>query len=97
MKKVILEGNERTVNQIIRENRIRVGRGLVKFSPAEDAAPERQTSEEAECDTDSKDIEADAKDIVPDDTKEPGAEDVKDIEADAKEVREEKKKVKTPK
>ena len=74
MKKVILEGNERTVNQIIRENRIRVGRGLVKFSPAEDAAPERQTSEEAECDTGSK-----------------------DIEADAKEVREEKKKVKTPK
>ena len=97
MKKVILEGNERTVDQIIRENRIRVGRGLVKFSPAEDAAPERQTSEEAACDTDSKDIEEDAKDIVPDDTKEPGTEDVKDIEEDAKEVREEKKKVKTPK
>lgn len=97
MKKVILEGNERTVDQIIRENRIRVGRGLVKFSPAEDAAPERQTSEEAACDTDSKDIVEDAKDIVPDDTKEPGTEDSKDIVEDAKDVREEKKKVKTPK
>lgn len=73
MRKVILEGDERTVERIINENRVRVGRGLVKFSPAEDAA------------TDDK--EADEPDAQVDDTKKMEAEDTKEVAAkDSKEV-----------
>ena len=45
--KVILEGEERTVNTIIRENRIRVSRGLIEFSPADSIpTPEGVTEED---------------------------------------------------
>lgn len=45
--KLILEGDERIVNAIVRENRVRVGRGLVKFSPADSIqTPEGVTEED---------------------------------------------------
>ena len=45
--KVILEGEERIVNTIIRENRVRVSRGLVKFSHADSIpTPEGVTEED---------------------------------------------------
>ena len=45
--KVILEGEERIVNIIIRENRVRVSRGHVKFSPADSIpTPEGVTEED---------------------------------------------------
>ena len=45
--KVILEGEERVVNTIIRENRVRVSRGLVTFSPADSIpTPEGVTEED---------------------------------------------------
>ena len=45
--KVILEGEERIVNTIIRENRVRVSRGLVEFSPADSIhTPEGVTEED---------------------------------------------------
>ena len=76
MKKVILEGDERTVERIIKENRIRVGRGLVKFSPAEDTA----TDEKAE------EPEGDSKEVLVDDTKKVEEKDTKGVPAkDAKE------------
>lgn len=76
MKKVILEGDERTVERIINENRVRVGRGLVKFSPAEDTA----TDEKAE------EPEGDSKEVSVDDTKKVEEEDTKEVPAeDAKE------------
>ena len=76
MKKVILEGDERTVERIIKENRIRVGRGLVKFSPAEDTA----TDEKAE------EPEDDSKEVLVDDTKKVEEKDTKGVPAkDAKE------------
>lgn len=78
MKKVILEGDERTVERIINENRIRVGRGLVKFSPAEDAASD-EPAEEPEVEVeDTKEPEADAKEVEVEDTKEVPAEDAKE-------------------
>ena len=55
MRKVILEGDERTVERIINENRVRVGRGLVKFSPAEDAATDEKAEEP---EGDSKEVPA---------------------------------------
>ena len=45
--KVILEGEERVVNTVIRENRVRVSRGLVSFSPANSiSTPEGVTEED---------------------------------------------------
>ena len=45
--KVILEGEERVVNAIIRENRVRVSRGQVSFSPADSTpTPEGVTEED---------------------------------------------------
>lgn len=45
--KVILEGEERIVNTIIRENRVRVSRGQVHFSPADSTpTPEGVTEED---------------------------------------------------
>ena len=45
--KIILEGEERVVNTIIRENRVRVSRGLVEFSPADSIpTPEGVTEED---------------------------------------------------
>lgn len=45
--KVILEGEERVVNTIIRENRVRVSRGQVSFSPADSTpTPEGVTEED---------------------------------------------------
>jgi len=45
--KVILEGEERVVNAIIRENRVRVSRGQVSFSPADSIpTPEGVTEED---------------------------------------------------
>ncbi len=32
-KRVIIEGDEKVVNVIMRENKVRVARGLVKFTP----------------------------------------------------------------
>lgn len=32
-KRVIIEGDEKVVNVIMRENKVRVSRGLVKFTP----------------------------------------------------------------
>lgn len=47
MKKVILEGDERIVDTIIRENRVRVSRGNVKFTPADSTpTPEGVTEED---------------------------------------------------
>ena len=44
---VIIEGEERIVNTIVRENRVRVSRGLVKFSPADSiSTPEGVTEED---------------------------------------------------
>lgn len=72
MRKVILEGDERTVERIINENRVRVGRGLVKFSPAEDAASDEKAEEP----------EGDSKEVPADDTKEVKGEDNKDVPAE---------------
>jgi len=45
--KVILEGEERLVKTIIKENRVRVSRGQVSFSPADSiSTPEGVTEEE---------------------------------------------------
>ena len=45
--KVILEGEERVVNTVVRENRVRVSRGLVSFSPADSiSTPEGVTEED---------------------------------------------------
>ncbi|MBQ7156264.1 MAG: hypothetical protein IJR86_00520 [Bacteroidaceae bacterium] len=38
--RVILEGNNRDVRNIIQENRVRVARGLVKFLPSNEEAVE---------------------------------------------------------
>ena len=47
MKKVILKGDERVVDTIIRENRVRVSRGQVSFSPADSVpTPEGVTEED---------------------------------------------------
>lgn len=76
MKKVILEGDGRTVERIIKENRVRVGRGLVKFSPAEDAAIVEDTKDIAV--EDKKELSAeDTKDIPSEDTKEAPVAEVK--------------------
>ena len=79
MRKVILEGDERTVERIINENRVRVGRGLVKFSPAEDAATDEKADEpDAQVD-DTKKMEAeDTKEVAAKDSKEVPAEDGKE-------------------
>ena len=45
--KVILEGEERLVKTIIKENRVRVSRGQVSFSPADSiSTPEGVTEED---------------------------------------------------
>lgn len=44
--KVILEGEERVVTTIIRENRVRVSRGNIKFSPADSPKTPRGVSDE---------------------------------------------------
>ena len=44
--KVILEGEERVVNTVIRENRVRVSRGLVSFSPADSPKTPKGVSDE---------------------------------------------------
>lgn len=76
MRKVILEGDGRTVERIIKENRVRVGRGLVKFSPAEDAAIVEDTKDIPV--EDKKELSAeDTKDIPSEDTKEVAVEDKK--------------------
>ena len=48
--KYILEGSEQEVNKVLRENSIRVARGLVKFSPvpSEEEAPKEEAPAEAE-------------------------------------------------
>lgn len=47
MKVIILKGEERIVNTIIRENRVRVSRGQVSFSPANSTStPEGVTEED---------------------------------------------------
>lgn len=82
MKKVILEGDERTVENIIKENRIRVGRGLVKFSPAEDAESEVEQSGDDKVveDVDSKETEmTDDKEVNPSDSKETEVHDKKKV------------------
>ena len=71
----IIEG--RSVDKVLQENRIRIARGEIKFTPFVEAAPATV-----------KDVPEDTKD-VPEDTKdvpETPAEDVKDVPEDTKDV-----------
>ena len=79
--KYILEG--KAAEKVIRENRIRVSRGLVTFTPVDDADT-----------ADTKEVEvADAKEVESDDTKEVKEEETKEAETvDTKEVKQSKKK-----
>lgn len=81
MKKYILEGQEAEVKKVLRENRVRVAMGLIKFRPVADG-----TGFEPE--TDKKEVEAT-------DTKETEVTDKKEVEvADKKDAPEtDKKKV----
>lgn len=72
----ILSGNPNDVEKVIRENRIRVARGLIKFEPVP-AEPAEDTKEPV---TDTKDIENPV-----DDTKVPLADDAKEPAEDTKE------------
>jgi len=70
MKKVILYGDDRTVETIVKENRVRVSRGLIKFAPC-------QSGKGAEpCDTKVAPAET-PKEVVNTDSKEAVVEDAK--------------------
>ena len=76
--KVILEGDERTVRSIMTENKVRVGRGQVTFTPADsDPVAEDEkggegtdTKEEPKGDTKDVNLPADEKGGEGTDTKE---------------------------
>lgn len=92
--KYILEGNEKAVQSVIRENRIRVGRGLIKFTPyADDEQPATEQPNVVEGEQKGDDV-IDDKENISDDSKEVVEEDNKIIEEDdSKEVVEEDSKV----
>lgn len=107
--KYILEGNEKAVQSVIRENRIRVNRGMIKFTPyADDEQPateqpivegEQQGDDVIDDQDNASDdskvvVEDDSKTIVEDDSKEVVDNDNKIIvEDDSKEVVEDDSKV----
>lgn len=97
--KYILEGNEKAVQSVIRENRIRVGRGLIKFTPyADDEQPAteqpivegEQQGDDVNDDQDNASddskvvVEDDSKTIVEDDSKVVVEEDSKVVEEEPK-------------
>lgn len=88
MKEYILTGDPAEVEKVIRENRIRISRGVISITPAEpESSEERPTDVEAPMD--DKNIDAgDLKEVDLDaDTKEAPAEDVKDASVeDVKEI-----------
>ncbi|MCF0219328.1 MAG: hypothetical protein HUK14_06060 [Muribaculaceae bacterium] len=77
----ILSGNPKDVAKVIQENRIRVQRGVIKFTPLADV---ESAPEEPEADT-KEAVEDDVKDVVEDDVKtEPEADTKEAVEDDVK-------------
>lgn len=78
----ILSGEPSEVEKVIRENRIRVERGVIKFTPAPSAEVVAEDPEDPEADGDTKDPgNPDAKDIPGDDTKDVPSPDDKEAPA----------------
>ena len=91
--KYILEGNEKAVQSVIRENRIRVNRGMIKFTPYADDEQPATEQPIVEGEQQGDDV-IDDQDNASDDSKEVVEEDNKIIEEDdSKEVVEEDSKV----
>lgn len=86
--KYVLQGKEQAIRNVIKENRIRIKRGLISITPLADAVEEPVKVEE-----DSKDVEnVDSKAVDDEDSKEVIVEDSKKVaEDDAKEPAKETK------
>lgn len=102
MKKYVLVGDENAVRNVIRENRIRIQRGVISITPLEDAeqpATEQPTVVEGEQKgddviDDKENISDDSKEVVKEDNKIIEEDDSKEVEEDdSKEVVEEDSKV----
>ena len=56
MKRYIIEGNDADVERVLQENRIRVERGVIKFTPAQPETVYRTDEKTCDC-ADSKYVE----------------------------------------
>ena len=81
--KYILEGNEKAVQSVIRENRIRVNRGMIKFTPYADDEQPATEQPIVEGEQQGDDV-IDDKENISDDSKEVVEEDSKVVEEEPK-------------
>lgn len=104
MKEYILKGDPAEVEKVIRENRIRISRGVISITPAEPEASEvtniTETVKDEETIDDKNpyaedfkevDLDADTKEVTDEDTKEAPIVDTKEVTPPKKSSRSKKK------